>query len=50
MDVVGRVSADPDYLLVVDCCTWVAVADDAVAVDIIDVVVAGSDADNVGSP
>jgi hypothetical protein len=28
LDVVDRVSADPDYLLVVDCCTWVAVADD----------------------
>jgi hypothetical protein len=28
LDVVDSVSADPDYLLVVDCCTWVVVADD----------------------
>jgi hypothetical protein len=35
LDVVDCVSADSDYLLVVDCCTWVAVEDDtAVAVAI----------------
>jgi hypothetical protein len=28
LDVVDSVSANPDYLLVVDCCTWVVVADD----------------------